>query len=127
MLQIRRKDGQTAEDLLPDSLKNLPNEIEYKSNMIVFSKLSDVTEAEFYTRALSKMLNCYLETTKLDKFIDLYLEYKEDTKGRFWKYIIELLDDSLHLIVHLYGFSMIHVSCVLSSSDSIAQNYVSLF
>ena len=75
--------GETPEDLLPEELKHLPQEIKYQTIGNLLPPFSDIAEAELHTQIVSKLLQTYLKTIKLERFLKLYQDYLEDTEGMF--------------------------------------------
>ncbi|KAJ6222022.1 hypothetical protein RDWZM_000567 [Blomia tropicalis] len=75
----RSNDSLTPEDLLPESMKNIPKNVEFHNVQNVIPPLNiHESEAEIYALLVSTLFESYLSTMKYEIFAESFQTYKTD-------------------------------------------------
>lgn len=83
MLKIRMNSGESAEDLLSESLKDMVSSIDFKKTLNLLPKFENYHDAELYTWLVASLIESYLETNQLWPFVEAYKEYHTDATCMF--------------------------------------------
>lgn len=83
LLKVRMNSGESAEDLLSEPLKNMISSINFKNTLNLLPTFDNLTDAELYSWSVAHLINAYLETNQLMKYVEAYNAYYSDATCKF--------------------------------------------